>query len=145
MGDLTQNFSRWEFACKGESCCGHSSPISLYLVDSLQLLRNIARAEIEMGGGNPELLKFVVQSGFRCLTHNRTLRKADGSPASDDTSQHVLGLAADVVIPKEFTGEYLAGLADEVPAFGNGGVGVYPGMGFIHFDVRGRRVRWFES
>ena len=39
MGDLSRNFDRSEFACRGDNCCGHSSPIDPDLIAALQLLR----------------------------------------------------------------------------------------------------------
>jgi hypothetical protein len=33
-------------------------------------------------------------------------------------------------------------LAEDVEAFRNGGIGVYPDKGFIHVDVRDGRARW---
>ena len=35
MGDLSKNFNRSEFACKGKNCCGHSAAVHPDLVDAL--------------------------------------------------------------------------------------------------------------
>lgn len=123
MGDLTRNFSRHEFACKGKHCCGHSAPILPELVLGLQELRD------RMG------VPLVISSGFRCRTHNKAVsRTAD--------SQHCLGTAADVACPRGFTPKHLAEQAELIPAFRDGGIGIYPEDRFVHVDVRGSRVRW---
>jgi zinc D-Ala-D-Ala carboxypeptidase len=123
MGDMTRNFSRHEFACKGKRCCGNSAPVLPELVLGLQELRD--RAGIPL----------VISSGFRCRTHNK---RVSGTP----DSQHCLGTAADVTCPRGWTPERLAQLAESVPAFRDGGIGVYPEQGFVHVDVRGTPARW---
>lgn len=126
MGDLTRNFSRAEFACRGSQCCGHSAPVSITLVWALQELREAL--------GQP----LAVSSGFRCLTHNRSL-------GSRDSSQHPLGSAADVTPPEGVSVYWLAALAERIEAFKHGGIGVYPRAGFVHLDVRrGGPARWQE-
>ena len=40
MGDLSKNFNRSEFACKGTNCCGHSAAVHPELIDALQALRD---------------------------------------------------------------------------------------------------------
>ena len=54
MGDLSKNFNRSEFACKGKNCCGHSAAVHPDLVDALQALRDRI--------GKP----LSITSGFRC-------------------------------------------------------------------------------
>ncbi len=77
---LSENFQRWEFACKGNPCCGRSAPISQELVDILQFLRSIFD------------VPFIINRGFSCQIHNMKLQ-------SKLTSDHCLGLAADVSVP----------------------------------------------
>lgn len=59
-------------------------------------------------------------------------------------SQHVLGKAADIVV---------SGLSPQVVAHAiqklinqgkmlQGGLGVYPNQGFVHYDIRGTAARW---
>lgn len=79
MGDLTKNFSRWEFACK---CgCGFDD-INTDFVKRLQLLRD----ECAFG--------FTINSGCRCRAHNTTVTK---NPASN--SEHLRGLGVDIHSP----------------------------------------------
>lgn len=115
MGDLSKDFSRAEFACQGESCCGGSAPVHPELVAGLQELRGKVGAPL------------TLTSGFRCITHNA---KVGG--ASD--SQHTIGLAADVLCPDGWSPERFAKLAETVEVFRKGGIGIYPGR--IHVDVR---------
>ncbi len=124
MGDLSKNFSRSEFVCKGENCCEHSAPIRTDLIECLQQLRDLI--------GSP----LVVESGFRCIRHNREIEGSVGS-------QHTLGLAADVLVPPLWTANKLADLAAKVDYFRDGGIGIYPGR--VHLDVRtGGAARWEE-
>lgn len=74
MGDLSLNFSKWEFTCRH---CGRLVGPSLALVDVLQRLRTES--------GRP--LKVV--SGYRCTEYNRAV---GGKP----WSHHLTGAGADV-------------------------------------------------
>ena len=58
QGDLTANFSRWEFACKGKKCCNGSAPVDSRALRGLQTYRNIIDSITN------------VVSGFRCKKHN---------------------------------------------------------------------------
>lgn len=118
MGDLSRNFSTHEFNCR---CCGRAE-INPRLVDALQELRDLAAAAVR------------ITSGYRCPEHNRAVGGAK-------RSQHLLGNAADIVIDGRSVAETYE-LAEQVPAFRNGGIGVYPEQGFVHVDVRDGRARW---
>ena len=118
MEDLSKNFSRHEFACR---CCGRAE-INQRLVDALQELRDLAGLPVR------------VISGYRCPEHNRAIGGAT-------RSQHLLGTAADIVV-RGMTPAEMYRLAEDVQAFRNGGIGVYPDKGFIHVDVRDGRARW---
>jgi len=119
---LSRNFSRHEFACRGINCCGHSAPISRELVVALQFLRDKVESPLHLN------------SGFRCLTHNRE----EGRP---DTSQHALGMAADVRTPYSMTADAFYAMADSIPAFQ--GIGRYDWG--LHVDVRNAtHARWDE-
>ena len=104
MGDLTKNFSKQEFECHGEDCCGHSAPIARNLLIGLQLLRD-------------KVGPITVSSGFRCNTHNA--REGIGGAKN---SQHILGTAADVSA-EGYTPKELAAIAATIPFFKNGGIG----------------------
>lgn len=78
MGDLTEHFSRWEFACP---CCGRGTA-------HRDLLTALERLRTEVG----RPLRIV--SGYRCVSHNA---RVGGIP----TSLHLVGRAAD--IPRGYT------------------------------------------
>lgn len=119
---MSKNFTREEFACQGNGCCGHSSPISYELVDALQELRDIVGTSL------------TINSGFRCKVHNSKIGGAS-------ESIHCLGLAADVKTPSGMTDEKFYKLAEKVKAFRDGGMGIYNGR--IHVDVRrSGKARW---
>ena len=111
MGDLTRNFSRREFAC--HCGCGDASVVP-ELVEHLQELRDLI--------GQP----VIVVSGFRCQTHNTAV---DGARHS----QHLVGRAADVRV-RGMSPIEIKRLAETIPAFRDGGIGLYDA--FVHLDVR---------
>jgi uncharacterized protein YcbK (DUF882 family) len=117
MGDLSQHFSRHEFACR---CCG-KAVVSPELIAPLEALRDRIGTLIH------------ILSGYRCPEHNRTV----GGVAS---SQHLLGRAADITtdLPLQF----LHKEALQIASFAHGGMGIYPENNFLHLDVRGRMARW---
>ncbi len=120
MGDLSRNFSEWEFRC--HCGCGEVL-VDPRLVETLQVLRDRI--------GKP----VTVISGYRCFFHNR---EVGGVP----DSQHLLGRAADVVA-KGVDPETVARIAETIPAFSNGGIGRYDD--FTHLDVReDGPARWDE-
>jgi uncharacterized protein YcbK (DUF882 family) len=122
MGDLTKDFSRNEFACKGTNCCGGSAPVHPALVWGLQELRDKAGVPL------------TLSSGFRCVRHNERV-------GGERQSQHTLGLAADVLVPEGWSAERLAELAESVQVFHEGGIGIYPT--WVHVDARTTgKARW---
>jgi len=122
MGDLSKNFSRSEFACKGTNCCGHSAPVQPDLISALQALRNQLN------------LPLSITSGFRCNRHNESVGGAT-------LSFHTLGMAADVACPDGMTAKDLAQAAEAIAAFQQGGIGIYPS--WVHLDVRTTgKARW---
>jgi len=84
-----------EFKCKGVGCCGNKAVMDILFITQLERAREIA--------GVP----FVINSGYRCLTHNA----AEGSTSMN----HVSGKAADIKATdgpargKILKGLYLAG------------------------------------
>lgn len=126
MTRLSAHFELEEFA-SGDGAPMPSSVetnIRTRLVPALQTLRDA------LGG------PLVVRSGYRSPAHNR----AEGGARA---SQHLLGLAADLVPPSGVPVEDLATLVEELIKKGKipeGGLGLYDGR--IHYDVRGKRARW---
>lgn len=118
MGDLTLNFSRWEFTCR----CGHLHKPGQEAMDPdflqvLQEVRNYFRCPIQ------------VISGFRCPLHDLT-KKRPGS-------KHVRGIAADVVVggvsPIK-AAEYLFSVEHWSKILN--GIGVNWRGGTLHLDTR---------
>lgn len=76
-----------------------------------------------------------INSGYRNLEYNRNI-------GSKDTSQHVLGTAADIII-KDVSPDEVADAIEFLINTGmlkEGGVGRY--NSFTHYDIRGTRARW---
>ena len=104
---------------------GEISPIDPELLDTLHRLQE------QVGGTAP----YELISGYRSPSTNEALRKHSGAVARH--SLHLKGMAADVRLP----GIALASLRDAALDLGRGGVGYYPGDGFIHVDT-GRVRHW---
>ena len=77
----------------------------------------------------------MINSGYRNLDYNRNI-------GSKDTSQHVKGTAADIVIKGVSPDE----VADAIEFLINTGMLKEGGVGryntFTHYDIRGTRARW---
>lgn len=117
MNRLTANFCREEFACK---CgCGFDT-VDHALVEGLQEIRNIVDNAV------------VVTSGCRCVERNAEI-------GGSLNSQHTLGRAADIVV-HGLPPERLAEIAESIPAFRHGGIGIYPD--WVHVDTRNAKSRW---
>lgn len=127
MGDITKNFSRSEFACRGDNCCDNSAPISKYFVRSLQALRNLIGKEVGYD------VPLTISSGFRCRKHNKNIGGAEHS-------RHTMGDAADVMCPEELTVDEFYSLAIQIDGFRKGGIGKYSNR--LHLDTRGVVARW---
>jgi len=108
MGDLTQNFSRAEFACN--DYCGFDA-ISLDLVNRLQVARRIAEIPLK------------INSGCRCEAHNRVV----GGVVD---SAHLTGLAADIACYASHT-RYVVLLGLYAAGFTR--IKLYPS--WIHVDI----------
>jgi hypothetical protein len=117
LGDLSEHFSKTEFACH---CCG-ALQIEANLIEALEQLRTLA--------GKPVL----VHDGYRCPAHNLEV-------GGVGDSEHIRGTAADVSIP-ELSLQQMFELALQIPAFLNGGIGAYDGS-FLHLDIRSHPARW---
>lgn len=77
----------------------------------------------------------TINSGYRNLEYNRNI-------GSKDTSQHVKGTAADIVVE----GVSPTDVADAIEFLIMGGMLKEGGVGrynsFTHYDIRGTRARW---
>lgn len=75
MGDLSEHFSKSEFACK----CGCNTPFTIApdLIDALESIRDFVN------------LPLIITSGFRCPAHNAAV---GGGP------EHPAGKAADIAV-----------------------------------------------
>ena len=121
---LTENFNREEFECTD----GSEMPIDVQLniaelAVQLEIIRSHFNAPIH------------INSAYRSLEYNRSI-------GSNDTSQHVLGRAADIVV-EGYTPDEVADAIEFLISTGlikEGGVGRY--NTFTHYDIRGTRARW---
>ena len=113
----SQHFKPSELACHH---CGmyHVEPA---LLIALEWLRNLVEHPL------------TVNSGYRCQVHNAAV-------GSRPSSQHLFGRAADVTCSHVAPAQ-LAQLAEDVPYFQYGGIGLY--NTFVHVDVRDNGpARW---
>lgn len=123
---LTNNFSLEEFECK----CGCKMPEFvkknvINLADNLQIIRNVVG-------------RLDLTNAYRCRPHNLDV-------GSSDSSQHLLGKAADIKSKKLSVKELskiIEGLikSEEID---QGGLGLY--NTFTHYDTRGTRARWSKT
>ena len=121
---LTEHFSKSEFDSKD----GSAMPLEVLknvqeLAVNLQILRYYVGASI------------TINSGYRSPKHNKSVGGAKNS-------QHLLGMAADIVVtgktPKEVK-EIIEKLISE-GKMKQGGLSAYPT--FVHYDIRGTKARW---
>jgi uncharacterized protein YcbK (DUF882 family) len=116
MGNLSESFSRSEFACNCPNECGYDT-VDCALLELLEEIRNHFGRRIYINSAN------------RCPAHNRSVGGAENS-------QHLYGRAADIVVdgipPEEV---YAFCDAMEVP-----GLGSY--STFTHCDTRSGHARW---
>ncbi len=113
---LSEHFNSSEFDCHCKLC--KETKIEPELVSRLERLRELI--------GKP----IIITSGYRCLAHNREV-------GSKDTSFHVKGMAADIIVKGMHPGE----VANYIKKVGFGGVGIYAHKGFAHADI-GPARRW---
>lgn len=121
---LTKNFNSIEFACHdGTQVPTELIPNVKELAENLQVLRD----EI----GEP----IHINSGYRTPEHNKSV---GGKP----NSYHMKAMAADIT-SKSFTPKQIHAKIEKLISSGmmkQGGIGLY--KGFVHYDIRGRKVRW---
>jgi len=82
--------------------------------------------------GHPSPIR--INSGYRTMATNR---KVEGAARN---SQHILGKAADIVVP----GVSPVKLAGMAAIFGRGGTGFYVGRDFVHVDSGDERI-WIDQ
>jgi len=125
MSKLTDNFSLSEFRCKDGSDVPPEYMGNVQeLAENLQVLREYLEKPIR------------VISAYRTPKYNR---KIDGARRS----QHLTASAADIKV-KGMEPQEIKKIVEKLIAEGKmkqGGIGVY--KGFLHYDVRGKKVRWY--
>ncbi len=143
MGDLSEHFSRWEFACK---CgCGADNPHPK-LIEGLEELRELLNQAYPV----VEEIKITVNSACRCVRHQRKIYRELGRLVNLK-SQHLRSQgyrAADVyawfrrrpVAKRLIDPVELARYASKIELFRVGGIGCYHWG--CHLDVRGYPARW---
>ena len=121
---LTENFNREEFECTDGSEMPTDVQLNIAeLAVQLEIIRSHFNAPIH------------INSAYRSLDYNRSI-------GSNDSSQHVLGRAADIVV-EGYTPDEVADAIEFLISTGlikEGGVGRY--NTFTHYDIRGERARW---
>lgn len=122
---LSEHFIRAEFACKNN--CGYMSPDPL-LVSGLEALRALINANNISGQAEHAI---YIDDACRCEKHNA---EVGGAPHSE----HVQGLAADIIVPG-FTSRELYVYAVKVPQFKGFGVSTKE---YLHVDTRAIAARW---
>jgi uncharacterized protein YcbK (DUF882 family) len=121
---LTTNFSKSEFDSKD----GAEMPANVLanvkkLAENLQVLRDYLNAPI------------TVNSGYRSPQHN-------ANEGGAKRSQHLFGTGADIVV-RGYTPTQVAAAIEKLISEGKmlqGGLKAY--KSFVHYDIRGVRVRW---
>ena len=118
------NFSLKEFRSKDGSVTPPDVQTNLArLSENLQVIRDHFGAPI------------TINSGYRSPAHNK-------SEGGSKNSQHLLGLAADIVVlgahPDEVVKVILQLINDG--KISEGGIGRY--KSFTHYDIRGTAARW---
>lgn len=115
---VARNFRVREFACSDGSDPVMIAPL---LAVVLQAIRGVAGRAV------------TITSAYRTPGHNA---KEGGA----EQSQHLYGLAADIVVAGMAPREVAAIARDLMPDWG--GVGIYAQKGFTHIDVREDRADW---
>ena len=122
--EITTNFKKEEFNCK----CGCKMPEEVLsnvklLAVQLQEIRDCLNARI------------MINSAYRCVDHNRSI-------GSNDSSQHILGKAADIVVGGKKPDEVVESveLMIEEETISIRGLGRYDT--FTHVDIRDNYARW---
>lgn len=115
FGDLSTNFSSWEFRCPCKKCRRRKVKVSDTLLFKLEMLR------MELGSK-----PITITSGNRCATYNESIH---GHPLSAHISSPY-GQAADIKV-KGIEPIDMGLAAEKV-----GGFRIGIGSNFVHLDVR---------
>jgi hypothetical protein len=129
MGNLTRNFSDWEFACKGK-CNDDCKAVMMQaaFMEKLQALRDLIGRSIK------------ITSGIRCSYYNTTI------PGAAQHSWHIPrnGIACAADIRTSRSREDVLALYAAADHLGFRGIGLYDGR--IHVDMRPtKRARWVDK
>lgn len=116
MGDISENFSRSEFACK--CLCGFAV-VDVDLIKVLETVRSHFKRPVK------------INSACRCNEHNERVGGSQGS-------KHKLGIAADIVVKDVKPYDVYLFLDGHMP--NSYGIGFY--QTFTHIDVRKTKARW---
>jgi uncharacterized protein YcbK (DUF882 family) len=121
MGDLSKDFSRSEFQCKGKACGCSFATVDAQLLEILQDIRD------HFG------LSVRITSAARCPVHNENVGGAMPNPLIKDSgSKHLRGIAADIQIdgvePFEIYSYVNKKYTDKF--------GIICYKSFVHIDVR---------
>lgn len=116
---LSENFSVYEFACRGKGCCSET-PIDDQLVVYLQKIRDHFGAKVS------------IECGHRCEKHNAEV------PNAAKKSRHIYGEAADIHVQ----GVKPIEVARFAESIGVKGIGHYDT--FVHIDTRTQKSFWYS-
>lgn len=116
MGDVSNNFSRSEFAC--QCGCGFMT-VDIELLKVLETVRSHFKKPVK------------INSACRCEDHNKDIGGSYGS-------KHKQGIAADIVVSRTSPDKVYDFLDLFMP--NSYGVGKY--NSFTHIDVRKTKARW---
>lgn len=125
---ITEHFNREEFDCHDGTPYPKEwiEPRLKPLCEALEIIRKkLSNSPLH------------VISGYRTSAYNSKI------PGAAKDSQHVQGKAADIV-SREFSPQTVyqaVELCIKEKLIPEGGVGVYPS--FVHYDIRGKKARWF--
>jgi uncharacterized protein YcbK (DUF882 family) len=128
---LSKHFALDEFVSPRDKV----KPTDAHL-ENLKDLCELALEPLREALGRP----LKITSGYRSPQYNKSVGGAPGS-------QHTSGIAADIALESDEEMAKAAAIASKISAIG--GIGLYPGEGFIHVDIRqrigGRPTYWMRK
>ena len=129
---LTPNFTLLEFATRDKPGGPKRVPVNSQIATNLrELAENLEVLRKEIAA------PIIIVSGWRDVPHNTRVKGAKNS-------QHLYGKAADIRVVGVTPGvvaDTIHRLIDR-GEMKEGGVGLYPHKGFVHYDIRGKNARW---